>query len=150
MNKLTSGILIIVSSFILQSCSFGLKYVNRSEASDSSWQELGVTPSSDVQNPSTADDKSEQLPQLSNDDISSNKLISNGINEFNNKHYEIALAYFKEALKTSNTASLYKKIGNCNYYLGNKKEAINAYQKSLSLNPSDTTLKQWLDSYSNN
>jgi tetratricopeptide (TPR) repeat protein len=73
------------------------------------------------------------------------ELVRGGDVEYNNKRYEIALLYYEDARKLNETAIINKKIGNCQYYLGNKSEAIKAYNKALELNPDDTKLKEWVE-----
>lgn len=73
------------------------------------------------------------------------ELLRRGDVEYNNKRYKIALSYYEDALKMNETALLYKKIGNCKYYLGNKAEAIQSYEKSLELNSGDSQLQKWVD-----
>ena len=90
---------------------------------------------------------SDDLPPMAQDNPEYQEYIKKGNIEFERKRYKIALTYYEQASEIAQTAEVYKKIGNSNYYLGNKKEAKTAFEKSLKLNPDDTKLKDWLKNY---
>ncbi len=75
------------------------------------------------------------------------ELIYKGEKEYEVKRYKIAVTYFEEAVMIYETAEMYKKIGNCYYYLGDRTKATKAYEKSLELNPNDKKLIEWLKNY---
>ncbi len=64
--------------------------------------------------------------------------------EFRNKNYRAALDNYKKALAEKEETSLYKRIGNCYYFLNNKIEAEKAYRKALKLKPDDNELKEFI------
>jgi hypothetical protein len=74
----------------------------------------------------------------------SGELTSKGDAEFKDGKYRIAVGYYEEALNLGPSASLYKKIGNCNYYLKKKKEAIAAYKEAVKLDPADAKLIKYI------
>ncbi len=88
----------------------------------------------------------DDLPVLS-EDTNYKELVNKGEDEYKVKRYKIAVTYFEEAVKIYETAEIYKKIGNCYYYLGNKTKAIKAYEKSLELNPYDKKIIELLKKY---
>lgn len=82
-----------------------------------------------------------QMPQKGND------LIAFGDESYKSKNYKEALEAFNKALLEGDDYKTYNKIGNCYYYLGEKENAIKAYEKSLKLNPENKKLKEWLNNY---
>lgn len=90
---------------------------------------------------------SDSMPELPQENNEYQEYTKKGNIEFERKRYKIALTYYEQAAAIAETAEVYKKIGNSNYYLGNKKEAKKAFEKSLELNPEDVKLKEWLKSY---
>ena len=98
-----------------------------------------------AQNP-LAEKANSDLPTLPGENVYAD-LITKGDESFGLKDYEGALAYYKQAASAQETAEVYRKIGTCNYYLKNKQATIDAYEKSIELNPKDTTLKSWLEKY---
>jgi tetratricopeptide (TPR) repeat protein len=90
---------------------------------------------------------SSELPDLDQEKAGYADLIQKGNEEFAKKSYETALGFYKDAAKISETAEVYKKIGNCCYYSGKKAAAREAFNKSLKLNPKDQKLKDWLKNY---
>ena len=91
--------------------------------------------------------ESQKLPELPSDNSEYTEFMKKGDIEFERKRYKIALAYFEQAALIQETADVYKRIGNCNFYLENKAEAKKAYTKSIELNPDDTQLINWLEKY---
>lgn len=91
--------------------------------------------------------ESQKLPELPSDNSEYTEFMKKGDIEFERKRYKIALVYFEQAALIQETADVYKRIGNCNFYLENKAEAKKAYTKSIELNPSDTQLINWLEKY---
>ena len=62
---------------------------------------------------------------------------------FKKKQYKKAYKYYKYVLKQGKTAALYRKIGNCFYALGMKKEAFPYYRRSLKMK-FDPRLRQFI------
>ena len=76
------------------------------------------------------------------------QLIQEGTDFFNSKDFKGALERFQAAADAEpQNAEAYRKAGDCYLQLGDKNGAIAAFQKSYTLNPSDTQLKAWLDQY---
>jgi tetratricopeptide (TPR) repeat protein len=74
-------------------------------------------------------------------------LIIQGNDLFNIKDYKAALDIYNKALLQKETYEVYKKIGTCYFYLGEKPSTKGAYEKALKLNPDDAKLKDWLKNY---
>lgn len=85
------------------------------------------------------------LPVLPEENPEYIEFVKKGDIEFGRNRYKIALTYYEEAIKIAESAELYKKIGNCNYYIGNKEAAKKAYKKSLELDPMDINLIEFLE-----
>jgi len=59
--------------------------------------------------------------------------------------YASAASLYKNAAALSPGPLIFKKLGNCFYYMQNTEEAVKYYSKSLELNPGDDELKKFLD-----
>lgn len=80
--------------------------------------------------------------------ISADKYYDVGEKFFNEKNYKEALKYYVAAVKINkNYAIAWKKIGFCYYQLKNHNLAYKAFQKVLTLAPSDKEAKQFVDYY---
>jgi tetratricopeptide (TPR) repeat protein len=55
-------------------------------------------------------------------------------------HYKKYLAYYGTSIQTLNS------VGECYYQLGNKEEALTAWEKSLELNPKQEKLRKLVES----
>jgi outer membrane protein OmpA-like peptidoglycan-associated protein len=74
--------------------------------------------------------------------------IQQGMTFFVAKDFKGALERFQAAIEAEpQNAEAYRKAGDCYLQLGDKNNAIVSFQKSYSLNPTDTQLKAWLDLY---
>lgn len=63
-------------------------------------------------------------------------LFQQGIDAYNNEHYELAVESFRELPALGYTsADLYYNLGNAYYRLGEKAKAIWCYEKALLINP---------------
>jgi outer membrane protein OmpA-like peptidoglycan-associated protein len=75
-------------------------------------------------------------------------LIQQGMTFFNAKDFKGALDRFQAAVEAEpQNADAYRKTGDCYLQLGDKADAVAAFQKSYQLNPMDAQLKAWLDKY---
>jgi outer membrane protein OmpA-like peptidoglycan-associated protein len=75
-------------------------------------------------------------------------LIQQGMTFFNSKDFKGALDRFQAAVEAEpQNADAYRKTGDCYLQLGDKADAVAAFQKSYQLNPMDVQLKAWLDKY---
>jgi|GEM_PF-4159853 hypothetical protein len=92
---------------------------------------------------------SSDLPALpeSNTNSKVNYLVTDGDTKFSAKDYKAALELYNKAVLQEETYELYKKIGSCYFYLGEKESSKSAYKKALKLNPDDSKLKEWLINY---
>jgi tetratricopeptide (TPR) repeat protein len=62
------------------------------------------------------------------------------------RDYSKAIQYYQAAIKSNpNDASAYQGLGNCYYALGQKSQALEAYDKSLTLNPANGSLAKFTD-----
>ncbi len=62
-----------------------------------------------------------------------------------NKDYKSALQYYQAAANDDpNSVAAYQGMGTCYYYLGQKDQALAAYEKALSLNPNNALLSQFI------
>lgn len=92
---------------------------------------------------------SSDLPALpeSNANSKVDYLVTDGDTKFSAKDYKAALELYNKAVLQEETYELYKKIGSCYFYLGEKESSKSAYKKALKLNPDDSKLKEWLINY---
>jgi hypothetical protein len=71
---------------------------------------------------------------------------SRGIVQERARHYEVALAEYQACVaEEPGYYWAYKQIGNCDYYLGRKQEALTAYQRYLDQNPADSAVRNFAD-----
>lgn len=64
-----------------------------------------------------------------------------------NKDYNGALQYYQAAASADpNSAAAYQGEGTCYYYMGQKAQAVQAYEKALQLNPGNTQLQNFINS----
>ncbi len=63
---------------------------------------------------------------------------------YKQKNYKGALKYYGGAVKQAPNAGLYKKIGMCYYYMGDKARAAQYLKYYIRQNPSDTQIQNWL------
>ncbi|HTA77410.1 MAG TPA: tetratricopeptide repeat protein [bacterium] len=61
------------------------------------------------------------------------------------KDYNGAVQYYQSAVNSNPTAGAYQGLGTAYYFLGQKDQAISAYEKALQLNPSDTKLSGFIN-----
>jgi len=71
-------------------------------------------------------------------------LISKGDQEYKKGVYLAAAGYYEEAVTGGASAKLYKKLGNCYYYLRDNAKALDAYEKAYELDPNDVKLKNFI------
>lgn len=64
---------------------------------------------------------------------------------YKRKNYKGALKYYGGAVKQAPNAGLYKKIGMCYYYMGDKARAAQYLKYYIRQNPSDTQIQNWLN-----
>jgi hypothetical protein len=73
--------------------------------------------------------------------VTSGKFVSEGNKFYAAKDYASAIASYLEAIQADpNNAVAYQGLGNCHYMLNMKEDALDAYQKSLALNPDNPSL----------
>lgn len=61
------------------------------------------------------------------------------------KDYNTAMQDYQAAINANpNSAAAYQGLGTCYYYMGQKDQAINAYEKAVALDPSDTRLQAFI------
>jgi Flp pilus assembly protein TadD len=66
-----------------------------------------------------------------------------------NKDYNTALQDYQAAANADpNNAGAYQGEGTCYYYLGQKAEALTAFNKALQLNPGNTQLSNFVKALS--
>ena len=81
-------------------------------------------------------------------DASTNELIEEGQKMMQDKRIRDALDRFLKAIEAdTRNSKAYHLAGDCYLLLGGKDQAAAAYRKALKWNPSDTSLKTWLDQY---
>jgi tetratricopeptide (TPR) repeat protein len=67
---------------------------------------------------------------------------------YKDKNYDKAIVWFKKVQsKYGKKASIYKYLGNCEYFFNNADGAIEYYEKYIGLNPDDSNFKKWLNTY---
>src|SRR5580698_288633 len=73
--------------------------------------------------------------------VTAGKLIAEGNKFYAAKDYATAIGSYLEAIQADpNSAVAYQGLGNCHYMLNMKEDALDAYQKSLALNPNNLQL----------
>jgi len=81
-------------------------------------------------------------------DATATELIQEGMVLYRVKNYREALDRFLKAIESdSRNSRAYHLAGDCYLSLGGKPQAVAAYRKALKLDPKDTDLKKWLDTY---
>lgn len=64
-----------------------------------------------------------------------------------NKDYNSALQYYQAAINADpNSSAAYQGEGTCYYYMGQKAQALQAYERALQLNPGNTQLQSFINS----
>ncbi len=77
---------------------------------------------------------------------SSSDSLAKGNVAMGQKDYVSALQQYQAAVSADpNNAGAYQALGTCYYYLGQKAEAVSAFEKSLALNPANTQLANFLN-----
>jgi len=73
--------------------------------------------------------------------------LSMGNQALTNRDYNGALQYYQAAIAADpNSAAAYQGEGTCYYYLGQKAQALQAYQMALQLNPGNAQLQSFVNS----
>ena len=76
------------------------------------------------------------------------EMVEEGLPLYNQKNFKEALGRFLMATEADGRyAKAYRLAGDCYLYLGDKDKAIWCYRKAYKYDPSDTTLKGWLEQY---
>lgn len=88
-----------------------------------------------------------QLPGGQSRKLSFVELVKYGNNAYKSKNYTTAITHFEEAVKAAPSADIYRKLGMSYYYMKNKEKAVLAFEQYLNLNPSDTAMQKWLESF---
>jgi tetratricopeptide (TPR) repeat protein len=76
------------------------------------------------------------------------EMVQEGMPLYAQRNYKEALARFLMATEADERyAQAYRLAGDCYLNLGDKNKAIWCYRKAYKYNPTDTTIKAWLDQY---
>lgn len=86
-------------------------------------------------------------PQAQNPE-KAKEFYTEGTKAYNSRNYDSALEKFKKSVENNpNLWQAFQGLGNCYTAKGMAKEAIDAYETALKLNPANAGLKEWLEKY---
>jgi len=90
--------------------------------------------------------KKSQESKSTKEDVA--KFYNLGITAYKEKRFDDAIKELNKCIAlVPNSWQVYQLIGNCYYAKGNIVEAVRAYQKSLSINPNNPSLANWIKAY---
>jgi len=89
-----------------------------------------------------------EVEKLSSLNEQANENYLAGITAFDSEKYEQAIEKFEKSLQCREKWEAYESLGNCYFRIGKINQAIDAFKRSLNLNPENQNLKNWLDNYS--